>query len=165
MVPPSRPRGSQLRRPLVFGVVFGLTTFLSVNVSVQAEDRSSVMRGYDVRWEALAPDEKAMVDRMAADFYQDTLRHAQASAIEENTLRSYLALDPVERAEFRSERRKQWREMSEEQRQALRNSETPNFYNLTEEQKRPFRSHALDMLGGQGALNESALQSAMRHEV
>jgi len=158
-----------LRRPLLFGVVFGLTTFLSINISVHAgespDGRLAMMQGADIRWETLADDEKNMVDRMAADFFQKTLRHSQASTIEENTLQSYLELDREGRAAFRTERRKRWQAMSAAQRQALRNADTPSFYNLTEQQKRPFRRHALDTLGGQGALNESALQSALRHEV
>jgi len=154
-----------LRRPLLFGVIFGLTTFLSININAQTGDSAGMAPGADLRWNVLAEDEQAIVDRLAANFYEATLRHAQSSAIEDRTAAIYAAGDARARAKFAKQRRAQWRTMSDAQRLALRNVKTPNFDNLAEQQKLPFRRHALDTLDAKGAINEGALAAALRSEV
>ena len=154
-----------LRKPLTFGLFFGLASFLSVHVDADAQQQPESAIPTDLRWHVLAENEKAIIDRMAADFYENTLRDAQANAIEDETASIYASGDRRERAKFLAERRDQWRKMSDGQRNALRGAKTPQYENLAEEQKRPFRSHAMDLLDSKGAINESALTSALKSEV
>ena len=154
-----------LRRPLTFGVFFGLATFLSVNVEVGAQEPASLVAVDDLHWNVLADDEKQIIERMAAAFYEETLRHAQSSAIEAQTASIYASGDEEARARFVKDRRTRWRQMNEAERQALRNAKTPQYGNLTEGQKAPFRRHALDQLGAKGAINEDALATALRSEI
>jgi len=121
--------------------------------------------GADLRWNVLAEDEQTIVDRLAADFYEATLRHAQSSAIEERTAAIFAAGDDAARAQFIKQRRAQWRAMNEERRLALRNVKAPKFDNLAEQQKQPFRRHALDTLDARGAINDGALAAALRSEI
>jgi hypothetical protein len=119
----------------------------------------------DIRFEMLAADEKAIVDRLAARFYEDGLRKAQAYAIEARTSARYVGATPAERARFRDERRTRWAQMTEAERQALRSVVRPSFSNLTEEQKAPFRTIALDRLEAQGAIDHEALADALRKDI
>ena len=153
-----------MRRPILFSVVFGATIFLSVNVQVHAESPLSVT-GPDLRWNVLSDDEKALIDRIAADFYEATLRPSQSQTIEDGTALAYIQGDKAARNAFIKERRAQWRRLNADERRALRNTKTPNYDNLTDAQKMPFRRHALDKLKAKGAINESALTSALRTEV
>ena len=153
-----------MRRPILFSVVFGATIFLSVNVQVHAESPLSVT-GPDLRWNVLSDDEKALIDRIAADFYEATLRPSQSQTIEDGTALAYIQGDKAARTAFIKERRAQWRRLNADERRALRNTKTPNYDNLTDAQKMPFRRHALDKLKAKGAINESALTSALRTEV
>jgi hypothetical protein len=118
-----------------------------------------------MRFEVLAADEKAIVDLLAADFYEESLRLSQARAIEARTGELYQRATPADRAAFRETRRASWNEMSENARAALRDQKRPAFANLTDEQKAPFRTIALDKLGDAGALDEEALTSALAQDI
>ncbi|NOX81659.1 MAG: hypothetical protein GXP06_01440 [Alphaproteobacteria bacterium] len=98
-----------------------------------------------------ALNQEALVDRMATDFYENSLRHSQALRVQKATAQAYLAMGEEDRAQFREQRRAAWRVMSEAQRQSLRNTKTPRYLLLTEAQKQPFRNIALDQLTASGA--------------
>lgn len=119
----------------------------------------------DMRWEALAPDEKAIIDLLAADFYEKSLRQSQAIAIEAHTSELYAAATPAERAHFRAERRASWEEMTAQERSALHDVKRPSYKNLADEQKAPFRSIALNKLKAAGAIDEDALAEALRNDI
>ncbi|MGE0410148.1 MAG: DUF3106 domain-containing protein, partial [Amphiplicatus sp.] len=119
----------------------------------------------DMRFEVLAEDERALIDRLAADFYEETLRQSQANAIESHTSEIYAQAAPAERARFRAERRAAWKRMTPAQRAALADTKHPAYRNLTEQQKAPFRSIALDELGAAGALDREALAHALRNDI
>jgi hypothetical protein len=119
----------------------------------------------DMRYEVLAPDEKAIVDRMAAEFFEDELRPSQSYAIERKTAELYVGAAPAERARILQERRRAWDEMSGEQREALKHAARPSFSNLAEEQKTPYRSIALDRLEAEGAIDADALLAALKGDV
>lgn len=89
----------------------------------------------------------AFVDRVAADFYENSLRKAQSRNIEAVTAELYRNLDADGRAAFRKNRRRQWRQMKEETRHSLRGAKGPQYENLTEGQKTPFRRVAAGKLG------------------
>lgn len=119
----------------------------------------------DIRWEVLAPDEKAIIDKVAADFYETALRRSQSYAVEAKTSARYAVAEPSARDEFRRRRLQAYEEMSDAERDALRGAKTPAFANLTEEQKAPFRSVALDQLAAAGAVDQDALLDAMRDDI
>ena len=145
-----------MRKPLIFGLAFGFAAFASL--SPRAES-------HDLRWEVLAEDERAIIDRLAADFYEDALRRSQTAVIEDRTSELYTKASPVERARFRMERRNEWRSMTDAQREALKNAKRPSYRNLTEEQKAPFRRIAFDKLGAAGAIDPDALASAFKNDI
>lgn len=145
-----------VRRPLIFGIIFGLALFGSSAPRAQQTD---------LRWEVMADGEKAIVDRLAADFYEQSLRQSQADAIERHTAEIYAEASPGERARFRARRRAQWEAMDEAERASLHSVERPLFRNLTEEQKTPFRQYALDRLSGVGAIDRDALATALRNDI
>jgi len=147
-----------VRRPLLFGVFFGLAAFGSLSPSAHGQT-------IDMRWEVLAADEKALIDRLAADFYEESLRQSQAAAIESHTSELYQRATPVERARFREERRAAWEEMAPTERQKLRDAKRPTYRNLTEAQKAPFRAIALDNLGAAGVLDQEALADALKNDI
>lgn len=147
-----------MRRPLTFGLFFGLAAFGSLSPNAHSET-------IDMRWEVLAESEKAIIDRLAADFYEDSLRQSQASAIESHTSDLYVRATPVERARYRDERRAAWEQMSDADRQILRNAKRPTYRNLTEAQKQPFRTIALDNLGAAGILDREALADALKNDI
>ncbi len=95
--------------------------------------------------------QEALVDRMAADFYENALRHSQALRIQKATAEAYRAMGEEDRAQFREQRRAAWLIMNKDQRQSLRNTKTPRYLLLTEEQKQPFRDIALDQLTANSA--------------
>ncbi|MBY0422481.1 MAG: hypothetical protein K2Q06_09265 [Parvularculaceae bacterium] len=119
----------------------------------------------DPRWEALSPTERIIIDRVAAEFYEEQLRAAQTSAIEATTPQIYRSASASERARFRDERRYDYRTMSPRERDALRGVTRPSFRNLAESQKAPFRAYAIDQLTAAGAVDERALQRAMPNEI
>lgn len=90
----------------------------------------------------------AIIDLMAADFYENSLRLAQTFKIEAQTAADYQYLPEDQRQLFRSKRRDIWRALSDEQRQTLRGVKRPQFLNLSENQKDPFRKIAFDRLTG-----------------
>lgn len=147
-----------MSRPLTFGVIVGMAAFATLSPEAHAQTA-------DMRFEVLAADEKALVDLLAADFYQDSLRQSQASAIERHTSEIYQSATPAARAAFRDERRASWQGMPESDRAALRDAKRPAFRNLTEAQKAPFRSIALDKLGAAGALDPAALSDALKNDI
>lgn len=148
-----------VRRPGLFSLVFLAALFLS------AGPRAQGMFAQDVRYDVLAGDERAIIDRIAADFYEQDLRRAQSDAIEAATVAAYVAGSSEERARFREDRRAQWRSMTDEARQSLRAAANPRYDNLTEAQKAPFRRHALNRLAAAGAIDEGALHEALRGDI
>ncbi|MFC2953524.1 hypothetical protein ACFOOP_16420 [Marinicaulis aureus] len=87
------------------------------------------------------------IDLVAADFFESDLRLAQSRQIEAATARRYLALDGTGRAVFREKRRQLWKQMSEQEKAALRGAKRPRFANLDETQKQTFRRIASEELG------------------
>ncbi|MEL7486066.1 MAG: hypothetical protein AAGJ87_02495, partial [Pseudomonadota bacterium] len=133
-----------LRRPFLFFLVFAI--FFCGSLSSEA------LAG-DARWLSLSPQERALVDRVAADLYESSLSRPDARTLEQLTSRAYASGAPVDRARFRAFRREEWRALSPAERAALRAAKQPVFRNLTTGQKAPFRRQALDMLGvGQSAV-------------
>lgn len=144
---------------MLFGVALGATLFLSLSPPAGAQ------HAVDMRWEVLSPGERTLIDRLAAQFYEESLRYAQSSQIEAKTGELYAGATAAERARFRAERRDAWNDMSEVQRRALRGVKRPAFRNLTETQKAPFRRHAIDQLAGAGAIDTEALAAALRKDI
>lgn len=136
-----------------------MTLFLSLAPPADAQT------GVDMRWEVLSKSERAIIDRLAAQFYEESLRYAQSSQIEAHTSELYVHATPAERARFREQRRSSWNEMNESQRHALRGVKRPTFRNLTESQKAPFRRYAIDQLDAAGAIDESAMAAALRNDI
>lgn len=87
------------------------------------------------------------VDLVAADFFESGLRLAQSRQIEASTAKRYLSLDGIDRARFREERKRLWRQMSDQEKMALVGAKLPRFANLDETQKQTFRRIALEELG------------------
>jgi hypothetical protein len=100
---------------------------------------------------AKAAQTDIFVDLVAADFFETDLRLAQSRQIEAATSARYLALDEAGRAQFRAERRRAWRQMSEHEKTALRGVKRPRFDNLDETQKQTFRRIASEELGAAAA--------------
>jgi hypothetical protein len=119
----------------------------------------------DARFEVLAPEERLLIDRIAADFYERAMRRAQTEAIEDNTAEAYRRADAETRAQFRDERRAAWRAMSERKKDGLKAAKRPLYDNLTEDQKAPFRRHAINRLDAAGAIDDAALASALQSEI
>lgn len=156
-----------LRRPFLFGVIFSFVFFGSLHA--EAGDAASaparIYAAADLTWQALADDEKAIIDRMAADFFEASLRLSQSRLIEAHTGKIYRSLTPADRAYFREERRRAWKKMTAAQRLALRGVKRPKFSNLAEPQKQPFRRYALDILGAEGAINQQALADVLAQDI
>ena len=95
--------------------------------------------------------ELRLADRMAADFFENSLRLSQSRRIEAETLQHYLSLSPQEREVFRAERRRFYRSLTPEQRLALRNVKVPAYNNLAEHQKERFREAAVSALSPQSS--------------
>lgn len=148
-----------MRRPALFSLSFLAATFLSVSPKAQS------VTTQDVRFEVLAAEEKVVIDRIAADFYERDLRRSQTDAIEEATATSYVSASPEGREAFREERRAEWRALSDRRRAALRSAEAPRYDNLTAEQKAPFRRHALNRLEAAGAIDDAALADALEADI
>lgn len=152
-----------MRRPVLFGVIFSLVLFgsLRANAGEPGENAAPV----DISWQVLADYEKAIIDRMAADFFEKSLRLSQSRQIEAATPAIYRSMPPQEQARFRAERRLLWRNMADRQHQALRGVTRPEFDNLAEIQKLPFRRNAVSVLSASGAINAQALTAALRLEI
>ncbi len=146
-----------MRRIFLLSVVSSLAVLGSANAQVSDPHMSgalapagqTVVEPTAVSRQAI--NHEALVDRMAADFYENALRHSQALRVQKATTQAYLAMGEADRAQFREQRRAAWRIMSEDQRRSLRNTKTPRYLLLTEEQKQPFRDIALDQLTASGA--------------
>lgn len=155
-----------MRRPATFGAAFLGTLFLSVSPRAEAgEPAGASPLAQDVRFEVLAPEEKAIIDRIAADFFEKDLRPAQSRAIEEATSARYLRASPDEKAAIRAERRAEWRAMSEARKAPLARAATPRYDNLSTDQKAPFRRHAINRLGAARAIDEIALAEALAGDI
>lgn len=152
-----------MRRPLLFGVIFSLVLFGSLRANAGEADRISAPA--DISWHVLADYEKAIIDQMAAAFFEKSLRLAQSRQIEAATPAIYRSLAPQDQARFRAERRLMWRNMSDRQRRNLRGVIRPEFDNLTETQKLPFRQNAVSQLSASGAINTTALTAALKQEI
>jgi len=103
-------------------------------------------------WYALGESDQRIVDRIASDFYERSLRYAQSQAIESQTAALYASAEPARRSAYREQRRDQWQSLNPAQRDALRGVKRPTFLHLSENQKWPFRVHALNELGATGAI-------------
>lgn len=110
-------------------------------------------------WNSMGSGDRLIVDRLAADFYERSLRYSQTQTIEQNTARAYTGATPPARAAYRAERRQQWQQMNQNQQYALRNVKRPVFAHLSESQKWPFRDHALRQLGAAGAIAQQGQQA------
>ncbi|MEM9616819.1 MAG: hypothetical protein AAF936_02570 [Pseudomonadota bacterium] len=143
---------------ILFGLFFAIAASGSMTALAQSGGFSSSRA--EARWEGLSDNERAMVDRIAADFYQSDLRLAQSRQIEASTSAIYASLSDKEREQFREERRSDWKAMQQEERAALRNVKLPAYSNLTEAQKAPFRQIALDRLAPKPAPVETPKSSA-----
>ncbi len=156
-----------LRKSLIAGFVFGFTLFSSIGFEqgVQSSQAQTYAQSHPQRtyqqqvyslneqiWGQMGHSDRIIVDRLAADFYERSLRYAQSTNIEQQTARLYSGANPAERAYYRNQRRQQWQQMNGNQQQALRNVKRPIFMHLSEAQKWPFRQHALNQLGAAGAI-------------
>lgn len=119
-----------MKRPFVFGIAFAAAFFASF--SLRAEDDGAA---------------RALVDRLAADFYEDQLRPAQSRKIASETAAAYRRMSPAQKARFREDRKNHWNSLSEAERNALRGVKAPDFDALSEDQKDVFRAIARRRLG------------------
>lgn len=133
-----------MRTPFLISLASALVICAPISAAAQGSGFGSAAAAQ--RWESLDPSEQAMVDRMAASFYESDLRLAQSRQIEASTSSIYTGMSEEERAEFRDARRSEWRSMRSEERAALRNVKLPAYSNLTDAQKAPFRRIAIDRL-------------------
>ena len=115
----------------------------SLNAPEWALDQS---RNLKSSWRRLKDGQKILVDRVAASFFEESLRLSQTQRIEAQTAQLYLEMTPEEQAAFREARRDIWRAMTHEERMALRGVKRPAYANLSDEQKAPFRRTALQTL-------------------
>ncbi len=145
-----------MRRPLIFTAIFTFALCGSLNARAQTDPSfvtgQQAIDPYEIAIQPL--DEQTMIDRMAGDFFENSLRYSQAKRIETETAAHYQAMTPEERAAFRDQRRQMWRAMNEAQRQSLRNAKTPLYLGLSEDQKRPFRDIALEQLKARPTADE-----------
>ncbi|MEL6379994.1 MAG: hypothetical protein AAFQ29_09515 [Pseudomonadota bacterium] len=150
-----------MRKAFVFGLFFSVGLLGSFEPAVTVAP--SAAQTYAVRpapvatspaalWNAMGPGERLIVDRLATDFYERSLRYAQSRQIEQQTAHRYRQVAPTQRSAYRHERRSQWAHMNPYQQQALRGAKRPQFIHLSEQQKWPFRTHALNQLTAAGAI-------------
>jgi hypothetical protein len=139
----------------MFAASFTAALFLTVS------PRAEPMAAQDIRYALLSVEERILIDRIAADFFENDLRAVQAEAIENLTAEMYRRAGPVERAAFRDARRAQWRAVNPKIRTTLSQATRPRYDNLTEAQKEPFRRHALNRLEAVGAIDPVALAAAL----
>lgn len=145
-----------LRRPLISSISFGLAFFGSLNA--RAADPALP----DPAGTGLAASELVLVDRLAADFFEGSLRYAQSARIEAQTAVLYRLLPTGEQARFREYRRLIWQAFNEEEKRAFRGgAKRPLYVHLSEEQKSPFRRIAYRQLVAPTAGGE---QPAARNE-
>lgn len=89
----------------------------------------------------------ALVDLVAADFFETQIAAEQATLLEAQTAAAYRSLADSRKAAFRAERRARWRALNECERARLRGVKRPAFLNLTTDQQAVFRALAADRLG------------------
>lgn len=150
MLPPPFTSEIPLRRPLLFAGIFCFA--LCGSLQVRAGEAAGEDQIGEVIISASLPGEIALVDRLAAEFFENELRRAQTSNIEAETAAIYRSLGPAARTNFREERRNRWITLNAAARHDLRNAKVPQFENLAEEQKRPFRQTAIRKLGAPARL-------------
>ncbi|NNE41157.1 MAG: DUF3106 domain-containing protein [Marinicaulis sp.] len=126
-----------MRRPVLFLACFTVT--LCGSFQAAAENGAS----YE-------PGQMALIDRMAADFFETELHPAQSRTIENSIADQYRTLSLTDRKRFRDRRRLQWRAMTDAERNALRGAKSPTFSHLSEDRKSTFRNIALDRLTAGG---------------
>lgn len=97
--------------------------------------------------------EGAIVDAIAAQFFENELQSVQAYRIEAMTAQRYRKMTFSARQQFRADRRQQWNAMSIQQRNRLRQTPSPRFLNLTETQKSVFRQIAVRRVSGTDNIN------------
>lgn len=150
-------------RPAIFGAAFFGALFLTVSPRAEPMPRPSgdAPAAQDVRYEVLAPEEKAIIDEIAADFFEKDLLPEQSRIIEAATAARYQRASTGERSAIRAQRRAEWASLSEKKRRALMNAAEPRYDNLSDDQKAPFRRHAINRLGAAGAIDEDALAAAI----
>lgn len=139
-----------MRRPLLFSFVFSCAYFGSFNAGAQVLKQTQ-----DISIESLLAELPAMasirhedaIEARAAEFFERSLRLSQAKRIEADTASAYRQMEPKARAEFRNQRRRQWKTFSERQKSSLRSVKTPQYRNLSESQQQLFRNIAARQLG------------------
>ena len=166
-----------LRKCFLGGFAFGFAMMASLSpgpavpistaqtLSKQVQQPVFVNRTTNVStqiWHTMGEDERLIVDRLAADFFERSLRYAQTQSIEATTANLYRYAHPNDRQVIRKMRRDQYAALPNQQQQALRNNKRPQFAHLNEIQKWPFREHAMVQLGAVGAIDERALQNRVR---
>lgn len=167
-----------MRKSLLFGVVFGFGLFSSFDNSSMVSPSFAQQQHYYAApapqqhyvdpvvalWQSMGTSERVIVDRLATDFYERSLRYAQSQAIEQQTSRRYSQAHPAQRSAYRNERRNQWQQLNQYQQKALRDAKRPRFIHLSDAQKWPFRTHALNQLGAAGAIQHGqATNQYQRH--
>lgn len=156
-----------MRKSLLFGVIFGFGLFssfdggpvISPSLAQQQQYYAAPAQQRTVDpafalWQSMGVNERIIVDRLATDFYERSLRYAQSQAIEQQTARRYSQAHPAQRSAYRNERRTQWQQLNPYQQQALRDAKRPRYIHLSDAQKWPFRTHALHQLGAAGAIQQ-----------
>ncbi|MGV6800477.1 MAG: hypothetical protein ACWA5L_00970 [bacterium] len=122
----------------------GIVLFFSVSLSapLYAQDMGNITfdSGID-GWEMLSSEQRQMVDLLAQDFFERQLTLSQQRNILSVTARHYRQGDEQQQQNMRQQRRQIWRKKNTEDRQIT-------LYDmLTENQKSPFRNHAMRQLG------------------
>ena len=130
-------------------IAFGALTFSGMTAWAASNAE------YSGEWDRLDPSEMVFVDRIAAAFFENDLRQAQAARIEGATAAYYVGLSAKDRAIFRQKRRTDWRAMGDNLRAKLRDAKRPNYFNLTDAQKNPFRRDAYRKLMGAADANDA----------
>ena len=140
----------KLRTPLLLGTIIGFVSCFSFQASAQTlsgTGQTLPTAKVEIVWHNLDPNQKQMVDLLAADFFEKSLSVEQRLRIMSAGARNYVAGSADQRRAFREKRRQAWQQLSPDQRQGLARAASGSWYNLTEKQKAPFRRYAIDQLG------------------
>jgi hypothetical protein len=142
----------KLRKPLLLGIIIGVGLSIGpvqasdAQISVPRDSMPVSFRTVAILWDGLEHEQKAMVDLVAADFYDNQLSVRQRLNIAATTSDSYRNAAPRERNSIRKERRAYWQSLSEQDRQILSATVAPSYDHLSEAQKAPFRQFAIEKL-------------------